>query len=153
MVLPMRKFSESRLALVAALFLGVACGQAGEDAQPIGGAINALPAPTVQPVQKVAVPPPPTEAVVPTDLDRVYDIEETKPLEGIDRVYDIEETKPLEGIDRVYDIEETKPRELSQTGTDRTLDPQQPKVVLPGASPGGKPQPKVKSYTPPPTPE
>ena len=149
----MRIFSGSCAALAVALSLCVACGRADEDAKAVGGAINALPAPTVQPVQKVAVPPPPTDAVVPTDLDRVYDIEENKPVDGIDRVYDIEETKPVENIDRVYDIEETKPRELSETATDRALTPQQPKVVLPGASPGGKPQPKVQGYTPPPTSE
>ncbi len=83
------------------------------------------------------------------NLDRAFDIEETKPRDTktLDRAFDIEELKPAnaKNLDRAFDIEESKP--LDGRGADRAFDIEESKpanlnrskLQPGGATPGARP--------------
>ncbi len=109
--------------------LFTACTQADTDGvEHAGGALH-----------KVRAPAKPSAAVRPAtrpadakNLDRAFDIEESKPADTktLDRAFDIEESKPADTkhLDRAFDIEESKPLELDRMKT-------RPKGATPGAEP------------------
>jgi hypothetical protein len=119
-----------RIVTLMVLMGCVACNTSGKtDGDKASGAIDkgGAPVPQVVEANQLGV-----DGKAPKNIDKAFDIEESKPAD-LDKAFDIEESKPA-NLDKAFDIEENKPADFNQN----KIKTKGHKGKTPGAMPGGK---------------